>query len=121
MSPDGLPVAVAGGDAVITMMASPDVSGCSPPHFISVRIEYQGTDFFSDCNVDGVPDDCQHFGDMDGDDRVSLNDYAAWRRTMTGPVANDSPGACRITDADLDGDVDLADFVVLQMRFGESK
>lgn len=48
-------------------------------------------------------------GDFDGDHDVDVNDYALMAPCITGPNQSIIQ-ACRPFDADLDGDVDLADF-----------
>ncbi len=72
-----------------------------------------------DDDGDGVPDECQLFGDCDHDLDVDLDDFNAMSNCLSGPGAglgND----CDCFDSDGDSDVDLADFAVFQYAFGES-
>ncbi|MCK4660678.1 MAG: M4 family metallopeptidase [Phycisphaerae bacterium] len=79
-----------------------------------------------DCNSNGIPDECDQPGDLDGDGDVDLFDFAEFCDCLTGPC--ESPPcepplygapccACTFADADSDGDVDLADFVWFQFLF----
>jgi len=56
--------AVAGGDAVIHMVATPDVNPTMCSTFIIVAVQYDGPG--GDCNENGVPDECEPDGDNDG-------------------------------------------------------
>jgi hypothetical protein len=64
-----------------------------------------------DFDGNGVPDECEVLGDIDGDGTVGIGDFlimmAVW-----GPCPDPCPPAC---PADLDGncDVGIADFLVL--------
>lgn len=55
-------------------------------------------------------------GDLDGDDDVDVDDTAKLVNCMTGPGIS-ALAACRVCDADLDLDVDLADAEVIFDRF----
>ena len=64
----------------------------------------------SDINSDGVPDNCQHLGDLDGDGRVGASDLAALL-TAWGTA---DPNA----DFNGDGNVTAADIALLLQRWG---
>jgi hypothetical protein len=55
-------------------------------------------------------------GDVNGDGRIALMDYSRFAACETGPSA-DAPDGCECMDFDGDGDVDLLDFLSLQMAF----
>lgn len=59
-----------------------------------------------------VPD-----GDWDGDGDFDLDDFQEFALCMLGPAVPVEP-ACLVFDMDVDGDVDMADFVPLQGAFG---
>ena len=84
--------AVAGGDAVINMIATTAVNPnlCDPPSFITVTLSYESTD----CNNNGVLDECDI---ADG--------------TSRDENANGIPDECECDpcDADCDGDADAFD------------
>ncbi|UCE61634.1 MAG: hypothetical protein JSU63_07775 [Phycisphaerales bacterium] len=67
---------------------------------------------------------CLAIGDIDGDGVISVGDHAGIPGCMTGPVGPVEPPAypdnCRCLDANDDGDVDLSDYAVFQLRFTES-
>ncbi len=52
--------ALAGGNAVIRLVPSPDVYAvdCGVPTFLQIRVTYTGTPVAPDCNGDGWPDAC---------------------------------------------------------------
>jgi hypothetical protein len=56
------------------------------------------------------------FGDADCNHRVNLADLRLLSDCMTGPTRRLNLG-CEAFDADLDGDVDLADFAAFQLVF----
>lgn len=59
-------------------------------------------------------------GDIDLDGDVDLADHQRFVACITGPVADGPlPGACIPADTDCDDDVDLDDFVALQIGFME--
>ncbi len=65
----------------------------------------------ADVNGNGIPDECECLGDLDGDDEIDINDFlallAAW-----GP----NPG--HAADLDNDGTVGIADFLLLLANWG---
>lgn len=64
----------------------------------------------ADCDGDSTPDICEPNSDFDHNCRIDLLDAAGFQRCLAdGPVA---PG-CAPADADLDGDVDLADWAIV--------
>lgn len=94
--------AVAGGDAVINMIATTAVNPnlCDPPSFIAVTLTYESTD----CNNNGVLDEC---------------DIASG--TSRDRNANGIPDECECDpcDTDCDGDVDAFDIEpFLELLFG---
>jgi uncharacterized membrane protein len=78
----------------------------------------------SDCNGNSRPDECDTPGDADGDDMLTLNDFAFLRDCLTIPCGQPfckpslySNSCCAMVDLDTDGDVDLLDFAMLQNGF----
>jgi parallel beta-helix repeat protein len=57
-------------------------------------------------------------GDCDLDWSISLDDFTCFAGCMQGPAVIPQPG-CGCADTDVDGDVDLADFVAFQAAFAE--
>lgn len=57
------------------------------------------------------------YGDLDGDEAVTLNDFALFQACVGEPGVPASPG-CEPADADADGDVDMIDFGTFQRWFG---
>jgi len=75
----------------------------------------------TDCQGDGVPDDCQ-VGNFDGLGGVDLLDYAGMTTCLTGPCVGGACGApvpfadcCLLVDLDGDNDIDLADVARFQL------
>jgi len=65
-----------------------------------------------DDNLNDIPDECELFGDFNGDSRLDLRDYQGLQLCF-GAASADQPGPrCIRLDLDIDGDVDLADFAV---------
>jgi len=64
-----------------------------------------------DRNGNGIPDECELFGDFNGDSRLDLRDYQGMQLCLGAPSA-DLPGP-RCSRLDLDGDVDLNDYRAL--------
>jgi hypothetical protein len=60
------------------------------------------------------------FGDYNGDRIIDLVDYQNWTVCATGPDQGPYPAGCEAFDGDADGDVDLVDFVQLQVPLGGS-
>jgi hypothetical protein len=56
-------------------------------------------------------------GDFDGDGLVDFRDFAAFVECFGGPGVIDGVD-CRAGDSDFDGDLDLRDYVQLQLRAG---
>jgi hypothetical protein len=78
-----------------------------------------------DCNDNLQPDECDELGDAAGSSDVTLADFQFQSRCWTFPCV-DSPcnpafyqprPCCRLVDQDADGDVDLDDFGALQIEF----
>jgi hypothetical protein len=73
-----------------------------------------------DCNSNGVPDECEFRGDIDGDGLTTLRDMAELQRCFgvadaashgaTKPRSHEGMGCCGLFDLEPDGDVDLADY-----------
>lgn len=57
-------------------------------------------------------------GDSDGDGDVDLDDYEVAAGCLPGPDGGPIPVSCEAFDVDDDGDSDLADWAMLQTRFG---
>ena len=111
------------GEVVIEMIPSPGVSPatCSTPSYITVTVEYESAGNSIDCNANFVPDSCEEPGDLDGDGFIGLGDHALAVECLSGPCGNTpcDPAlyvdpCCALTDYDLDGDYDLADFAAHQ-------
>ena len=66
-----------------------------------------------DCNENAIPDSCEP--DCDGNGVPDTCDIA--QGTLADYNGNDIPDLCESSDVDGDGDVDLADFFVLQACF----
>jgi len=66
-----------------------------------------------DRNGNGIPDECELFGDFNGDSRLDLRDYQGVQLCFGAPSA-DLPGPrCARLDLDLDNNVDLVDLRLL--------
>jgi len=72
-----------------------------------------------DCNANDVPDECEYRADVNGDGLTTLSDFTAFRAALTGPTADTAvPHPCfELLDPDHDGDMDLADFYLLEHVF----
>ena len=67
-----------------------------------------------DCNLNGVLDECDVLGDLNGDDQLSAADFDGFAERLSGPDIPAMP-ACSLADFDdADGDVDLWDFAGFQ-------
>jgi len=115
--------AVAGGDAVITMVATEPVDPyqCDPFSYIVVSVEYEGN--IGDCNSNGIPDDCDIAGGDSQDcqpngipDECDIAEGMSQDSNANGiPDECDCPG-----DIDHDWDVDLSDLDQLLSSYGAS-
>lgn|GEM_PF-2948413 len=97
-----------------------DADTCAPETFIVVNLSYLAVGSSLDCNRTGKPDECES-GDIDGNLRVDLDDFAAYHDCLTTPCRGhrcDFPlytdPCCGLADFDHDGDSDLEDFAALQ-------
>ncbi len=102
-----------GGDALLTMTPSDNVDPCGPG-FLIVSVEYLMPDPDTDADGNGIPDECETLGDLDGDGVVGSNDLLALLGAW---------GSCDDCDncaADLDGDcsVGTADLIILLGNWG---
>ncbi|MCX7963895.1 MAG: hypothetical protein N2644_05385 [Candidatus Sumerlaea chitinivorans] len=52
-------VAAGGGDAAFDLIATPDVEGFCPDPYIAISLNYLTTETLSDCNSNGVLDECE--------------------------------------------------------------
>jgi len=67
-----------------------------------------------DDNLNDIPDECELFGDFNGDSRLDLRDDQGFQLCY-GAASADRPGPrCTRLDLDLDGDVDLLDYRILR-------
>ncbi len=57
-------------------------------------------------------------GDADGNGHVELDDFLVLPDCITGPGVAYGDSGCEAFDLNLDGDVDLSDFVGFQNAFG---
>lgn len=108
--------AISGGDAVITMTATNAVNplSCSGENFITVTIQYESIGSSNDLNDNGIPDECETPGDLDGDGVIGTSDLL---------ILLSSWGPCDDCDncvADLDGDcnVGTSDLLILLSNWG---
>ena len=69
-----------------------------------------------DLNGNGIPDECEGLGDLDGDGDVDLDDFNLFAGCLMGPEVA-YPQGCDRADLDGEGDVDLDDFAILQEVF----
>ncbi len=107
---------VGGGDASISMIPSGAVNAasCDGASWISVSVEYSVGGTSEDDNNNGIPDECEVIGDLDGDGDVDAADLilllGAWG------ACDD----CANCPADLDGDCDVdgADLILLLGNWG---
>jgi hypothetical protein len=105
----------AGFDLVIRCAGAPDCNGNGLPDECDIA---DGTS--PNCNKNELPDECE-VGDVDGDGRVTVQDWPRVVACLTGPCGTspcdpmlyENP-CCRIVDAEADGDVDLSDVATLQ-------
>jgi predicted outer membrane repeat protein len=101
-----------GPDLAINMIASitVDPALCDGTSTITVTAEYLAVDRDRDANENGIPDECETPGDIDGDGIVGVTDFlallAAW-----GPCPG-PPDPC-YADLDGDGSVGVGDFLIL--------
>jgi len=85
---------------------------------INMSLELYGPVIGADCNSNSVPDECDLWGDGNGDGDTDLSDVAVFVDCLTGP-GQAAPVPCRcLLDADDDEDIDLADFSALQTCVG---
>jgi hypothetical protein len=137
-----LNAAVAGGPAVINMVATAAVNPtiCDGESYVAISVEYETN--AADCNNDVIPDECQLAandcnanalpdecdaiagGDFDGDGDVDLDDHAAFVDCAAGPDTAPSPTLAECVEAcqdafdfNDDGDVDVGDFAEYQEAF----
>ncbi len=126
--------AVAGGDALITMVASVNVDpyACEPSSYITVGVEYEaqgvndcnGNTIPDECDIaggnsddangNGIPDECECWGDLDGDGDIDLSDLA----TLLSNYGMPDGASYEDGDLDGDGDVDLSDLAALLSVYG---
>lgn len=67
-----------------------------------------------DCNTNGVPDGCDAVGDNNGDGVADEADLVQFVLCLDGPGSPVSSACQCLLDRDLDGDIDLGDFALLQ-------
>lgn len=66
----------------------------------------------TDCDMSGVPDECESYGDLDLDGDVDLRDFASLATCFTA-AGGSAEGDCACYDSDGDGDVDADDYAEL--------
>ena len=99
-------------DTAVTLSVGPDCNGNCLDDSTEVA---EG--LVRDWNVNGVPDECDDYGDFNHNGRVDIVDYALFTVCLADPGVAASPG-CKPFNFAPDSDVDLADFAELQVRFG---
>lgn len=72
-------IGAAGGTATLLLTASSavDANLCDPPSSVQVRLDYEAESGATDCNSNGVPDECESAADCDGNGVRDLCDIAA--------------------------------------------
>ena len=108
--------AIAGGDAIITMTATNPVNpiACGGDNYITVALQYSLGGTSEDLNDNGIPDECEEPGDLNGDGVINTSDLL---------ILLGSWGPCNDCDncvADLDGDciVNTSDLLILFGNWG---
>ena len=108
--------AVGGGDALITMTATNAVNplACEGSNYITVALHYSLGGMSDDDNNNGIPDECETPGDLNGDGTVGVDDLLILLGNW-GPCAD-----CDDCVADLDGDcsVGVKDLLILLGNWG---
>jgi hypothetical protein len=101
-----------GPDLVVNMVASIVVNPfeCDGTSSIAVAVEYVGVDPDVDADGNGIPDECEPPGDINGDGIVDVTDFLALLGRW-GPCP-DPPDPCP-ADLNSDGTVDVNDFLIL--------
>ncbi len=106
---------VNGGDSLIRMEPSDSVDlDCARKTFIMVSIDYLRADPDTDANGNGIPDDCELLGDLDGDGVVGPSDLIV----LLGMWGSCDDCADCLADLDGDCDVDGADLILLLGNWG---
>ncbi len=104
------------GTATVDLIATSSVNSfqCEDGTFVRMTLQYPGFKSLPDNNNNGIPDDCDIPGDLDGDGFVTVKDLlillGAW-----GPCAD-----CDACVADIDGDcsVGVKDLLILLANWG---
>jgi len=65
-----------------------------------------------DANLNDIPDECELFGDFNGDSRLDLRDYQGFQLCYDAPGATWPGPRCTRLDLDIDGDVDHGDYAL---------
>jgi hypothetical protein len=92
-----------GPNVLITMTASDEVSStaCGGASYIEVSVNYQGL-WLLDKNNNGIPDDCECLGDVDGNGKVNIDDLfrvlGLWGTCDECPEDVNSDGKVNIDD-----------------------
>ena len=89
-----------------------DVAVAGSYNAVSLFLNQSAPPTSLDLNHNGIPDECDVPGDLDGDGLVSSADFPALCDCMGGPGT--TIAACALADFDADGDVDLMDAATLQ-------
>ncbi len=74
---------------------------------------------FTDWNENDIPDVCEGKGDLDGDGNIRSNDFSLWAGCSNGPSRPYLGAQCRLLDFNDDNDIDLADYRVFALSFGD--
>ena len=85
---------------------------------INFSMEVYGPVVGSDCNTNSLPDECDPWGDHNGDAAADHSDHAALAGCLTGPTGSAAGGCTCLLDTDQDGDIDLYDYAAFQRAFG---
>jgi hypothetical protein len=87
---------------------------------INFSLEMYGPVLGDDCNSNVVPDECDAWGDHNGDGGVDHADLADLVGCLTGPDGALAGGCACLLDIDQDEDLDLQDYAAFQIAFGTS-
>ncbi|MBN1488707.1 MAG: FG-GAP repeat protein [Phycisphaerae bacterium] len=104
-----------GSDAGAAYGFSLTAADCNDNGFCDSRDIDDGTS--TDTNGNGVPDECEGYGDFDSDTDVDLADFGHFQTCFNGPNRPPAMTGCGNADSDIDGDVDLVDFFAFQACF----
>lgn len=96
------------GEAIVDLIASSSVNSlnCGDQTFIRMTLQYSGFESHGDLNKNGIPDECDIPGDLNGDGFVTTSDllilFSVWGPCMDcGACLGDIDGNCDVSVSDL--------------------